>query len=229
MDASVLIVQRHKEGKEGKITIGMVNTSNSALIKCLVCFKKLYPDIQVDVTMTTGIDQSTSINNGQYDFNFTIMPMVLGPSGLDYVVTHMDRFCLCVPAGHPLAKRPLDFALLKNEPFITIATSCAPLLHSQIYSICAKRNYEPKVTSRYNRMEATLLSVTAGTGISIMPKMIADEFSDSRVVKMPIPGDDCLITSVAAWRRNNLNSAALKFRDMLLEMFPTEGAKHDGD
>jgi DNA-binding transcriptional LysR family regulator len=217
---STLKVQRHSEGKSGKLSVGIVNTSNEPFIRCLSAFSKRYPDILIDVHMTTGIDQSISINEGRYDFNFATTPMVLGNNNLDYTVSHQDRFCLALPSDHPLADQPVDFKKLTNERFVIITLADAPLLHTQILDICSHRNYSPKIVSYYNRAEALLLSVSAGVGITILPEKLFCPCAAENISRVPIPGDDCLLTSVIAWKPHLTNSCALKFRDVVLSLYP---------
>jgi DNA-binding transcriptional LysR family regulator len=220
MQESILKVQRHSQGKSGKISIGIVNTSNEVFIRCLSAFSRRYPDILIDVHTTTGIDQSISIQEGRYDFHFTISQMVLGSTMLDYTFSHRDRYCLVVPSSHPLACQTPDFALLGEERFVMINFADAPLLHGNILEICKNRNYSPKIVGYYNRAESLLLSVSAGVGITILPEKIISSCHSTNISYMPIPGDDSLLTSVIAWKDRSTNSAAHKFRDVVLELYP---------
>jgi|GEM_PF-50970 len=220
MQNAALKVQRHSEGKSGRVSIGIVNTSNKILTQCLSLFSKRYPDIQVDVSMTTGTDQAVSISEGRYDFNFTIAPMILGNNTLDYTVSHKDRFCLVLNSEHPLAQQPLDFSKLSKEPFVIISLADAPLLHNQILTICKRRGYTPKIVSYYNRAEAIMLSISAGAGISILPSAIVEVYRSDNVTYIPIPGDDSILPSVITWKKNMTNSSALKFLEVVLELFP---------
>jgi DNA-binding transcriptional LysR family regulator len=170
--------------------------------------------------MTSGIDQAIAIREEKYDFNFTIQAMISGDNRYDYTVSHHDQYCLVFPREHPLTERPLDFANLADEPFSIIRMADAPLLHSHIVEICKHRGYKPKIISHYNRAEAVLLSVAAGAGISILPQEIIQVYCSNQIAYIPIPGEDCILPSVIIWKKNITNSPAVKFREVVLELFP---------
>jgi DNA-binding transcriptional LysR family regulator len=169
--------------------------------------------------MTTGVDQAVSISEGRHDFNFTIEAMVSGNNMVDYLVSHHDQYCLALPNQHLLADQPLDFTKLADEPFVIISLADAPLLHNQILGICRQRGYIPKISSHYNRADAILLSVGAGAGISILPRELVQVYHSENVTCIPIPGDDCVLTSVITWKKNMTNTAAVKFLKVIQELF----------
>ena len=51
-------------------------------------------------------------------------------------------------------------------------------MYEQIMNVCRARNYKPKIVNRYDRVEAVVLSVAAGLGISIVPVRSVKSFSE---------------------------------------------------
>ena len=133
----------------------------------------------------------------------------------DFLITHSDHLCLVFPANHPLAELPLDFARLDRERFICIAPPDAPALYDRMREVCRARGYEPNVVYQYDRVEAVVLAVGAGLGISILPEALSRVFYAENVRFRRIPGEDTARPYVAAWRRDASNPAAARFVDTL--------------
>lgn len=215
-------VERMRMGRTGHITIGTVNTSNYVLSRCLAEFYRRYPEVMVEIRMTTGGQQTELLAQGNYDFSFCDGHMIPADAegALEYVVSGADRFCLVLPEGHPLKELPEDFSQLAGEPFAIINELDAPQLYRMTVELCQRRGYTPKVASRYNRAEAVLLSVGAGIGISVLPGNLPKFFSVDGVRYLPIAGEDCVIESVIIRQKSSANKAAEKFWEMVLELYP---------
>ena len=121
----------------------------------------------------------------------------------------------------PLADEPLDFSRLTGERFIAISESDGPALYNEIRHVCETRGFSPNVVCQYDRAEAVLLSVGAGTGIAIVPEAVASVFYSNNVKLKRIPGSDAIRTYVVAWHRNVTNPAAKLFLEVVRELFHT--------
>jgi len=219
MEDASISVRRLAEGKSGKLSIGMVNTSSFVLQKCLRAFSTIYPDIQLTIKVMQGGELEKAIHGNEFDFYFTDEHM-LPYSGYNHTVTGHDRFHLILPSSYPLDSFP-DLSTLHGEPFVAIDILDAPGLHRLILEICSRRSFVPHIVSSYSRMEAVMISVTAGLGISILPSVSEMIFAPLGTVKsFPIPGDDCKLTSVIIWGKDMTNPAARKFLDVALQLYP---------
>ncbi len=212
-------MRRLAEGHVGYVRVSGIISSSIVLSKCVAAFSRRYPDVQFDITLTSPYEEKKSIYE-EFDFNFVPKEMI--PAGNDYdcTFTDKDRLSLVVPKEHPLLDRKLDFSTLSNEPFITVSELSAPVLYNQVISVCKARNYIPRIVNLYNRAEAVLLSVAAGIGISILPDTITSIFLSDKVSIIPIEGDDTIRSSAVFWNKGMTNTAAIKFLDVILEMYP---------
>ncbi|SHI03556.1 DNA-binding transcriptional regulator, LysR family [Sporobacter termitidis DSM 10068] len=224
MHETVQLVQRNKQGKSGKVSIVVANTNSATYKKCLAMFSKRYPNILVDTTIALGYEQTNEISKGNFDFCFIAEYMVADNASLDYTVTQQDRMCLVLPKSFPPVADLNDFSQLEDYPFIGISYESSPLLKEEIQNICRQRSYTPKVVHQYNRTEAVLWSVDAGVGISIVPISLISLYATENITCIPIPGDDCVVNCVAGWQRVSKNTAALKFKEVVLELYPKEPA-----
>ena len=206
-------------GKTGSVSISALTTSSAALSKCLAEFSRRYPDILTDITFTSGRSEVLAMNEAKYDFHFAVQEMVPAGESFDCLVSHVDHLCVAFPADHPLANEPLDFSRLAGERFIAVSESDGPALYNEIRRVCEARNFSPNVVCQYDRAEAILLSVGAGTGIAIVPEAVGSVFYAQNVKLVRIPGDDAIRTYVIAWRRNMGNPAAKLFLEVIQDLF----------
>ena len=107
-----------------------------------------------------------------------------------------DSLCVAFPADHPFAGEPLDFSKLAGQRFISVSESDGPALYHEIRRVCEARGFTPNTVCQYDRAEAVLLSVGAGTGIAIVPEALGSVFYSQNVKLVRIPGDDAVRTYV---------------------------------
>ena len=218
-DKAVFQFRQDQKGSRGHLSVTSLTTSSAVLAAVLAEFSAKYPDITVDIDVTPGQKQILAMNEHKYDFHFAALEMVPVGKTYDYLVTHSDHLCLVFPANHPLAEMPLDFELLGAERFISIAPSDGPALYERMREVCRARGYEPNVVYQYDRVEAVVLAVGAGLGISILPEALSRVFYAENVRFRRIPGEDTARPYVAAWRRESSNPAAALFVETLKALF----------
>lgn len=218
-DKAMFQFRQDQQGGSGHLSVTSLTTSSAVLASVLARFSAKYPDITVDIDVTPGQRQVLAMNEHRYDFHFAPLEMVPVGKTYDYVVTHSDHLCLVFPANHPLAEMPLNFDLLRNERFISIAPSDGPALYEKMREVCRVRGYEPNVVYQYDRVEAVVLAVGAGLGISILPEALSRVFYAENVRFRRIPGEDTARPYVAAWRKEASNPAAALFVETLKELF----------
>ncbi len=218
-EKTIFQIRQAEKGIHGSISISALTTSSMVLSKCLTTFAQRYPDIMIDIDFTSGRSQVLAMNEQRYDFHFAVQEMVPPGESFESIVSHTDHLCVAFPANHPLADQPLDFSKLKNERFIAVSETDGPALYGEIRRVCRAHGYHPNVVCKYDRAEAVLLSVGAGTGISIIPEALRWVFYSENVKFVPIPGDDFLRTYVVAWHKNLTNPAAKRFLEVVKELF----------
>lgn len=212
-------IRQMELGKTGSVSISALTTSSAALSQCLAAFSRRWPDILTDIAFTSGRSEAAAMNEARYDFHFAVEEMVPAGETFESLVSHVDRLCVAFPADHPLADEPLDFARLGRERFIAVSESDSPALYSRIRRVCQARDFSPNVVCQYDRAEAVLLSVGAGTGVAIVPEAVGSVSYARNVKLVPIPGGDAVRTCVVAWRRDMTNPAARLFLQVVREQF----------
>ncbi|NLB28745.1 MAG: LysR family transcriptional regulator, partial [Clostridiales bacterium] len=224
MQEGVRLVQRHHQGKSGRISAAVANSNSAPFTRCLELFAERYPQIFVDTTVALGSEQSDVIAKGNFDFCFVAEYLLENNARYDYTVTFNDQFCLAVPKSFLPLQTGDDLSELAKYPFISINIDSATSLYENIRQVCRTRGFEPETIHQYNRIDAVLWSVDAGAGISVVPASIARQYSTDNIEFIPIEGEDGIASCVAAWQNVSKNSAAHKFRDVILELYPLENS-----
>lgn len=216
-DSASFLLKQMKHG-EGHLSIATVSTSAPVLTKCLDAFFKRYPNIAVDVTLNTGREQMTAMREEKYDFHFSHAAMLPDDGRLDHLETHTDHLVIVVPKGHPLTTRPFDFAELENERFLISFEPGYPLMYNQILAVCRAHNFTPRSMHRFDKAESVLLAISAGLGISILPKALPLQFFPNSVDILPIGDMETSRTYIAAWPRKQANPSARLFLEVVREV-----------
>ena len=188
--AGRFVAQRTQDGENKHISIALVSTSSAIMMDCLKSFSAMHPDVVVDITYNSGNEQLIALTEKRFDFYFCHESMLPQNNQFEYVISHRDELVLVLPKGHRLVGKPLDFEELKDERFVTVSESSGSLLYTQIQEICQSNNYHPRIINRHDKAESVLLSVSAGLGIAILPKVLPTIFWPEQVETVPIPSSN---------------------------------------
>ena len=216
-------IRQIESGGQGSISIAALTTSSFVLSKCISAFSEQYPDITIDISFISGGSQVIALSEARYDVHFAVREMVPVGSNFDSFISHSDSLCVVFPKNHPLADQPLDFSKLSEERFVAVSETGGPALYNEIQRICIQRGYEPNIVSKCDRVEAALLSVGAGLGISILPEALKRVFYSENVKFTRIPGVDALRTYVIAWHNVVTNPSVKLFIDVVEKLFKSDG------
>ena len=105
------------------------------LPKSLPAFKKLHPNVQVNILEGTSAENDQRLINGQADIAFFSMPSDTNPL-IEYETIGEEELLICAQGGHPIShfSRPnpasrypkLDPAILQNEMIIMMMQEPTP-------------------------------------------------------------------------------------------------------
>ena len=219
------LVRQVSTGCPGAVSIAAVPTSGYALMRLLETFSRRYPDVMIDIAQNTGMEQSRALLNSRFDFHFIQSNMLPEGDQMDHMVTHRDETVLLVPKGHALTRGPLDLFQLNFQRIIMLAEGQSLLLHRQVVRMFARHGLTPRVAQRYDKAETVILSVSAGLGVSFLPRGLVQVFNPSEVEMISLPGEDMELTYVMAWPKQQDNPSARLFLEVARECF----AGQDGE
>jgi len=163
-----------KAGMVGRIEVGfsgvVLNRGMDILIR--QC-RKAHPSIEIFMRELTSHTQAELLRAGRLDAGFVSFP--LPPAGLEHIELFEDRFVVCLPPDHHLARyETLDVAQLRDEPFIFASRESAPGIHDQLLGMCVTAGFYPKVAFESHHILSTVNLVARGAGVAFVLESLAD-------------------------------------------------------
>lgn len=202
------VIKQMRDGSTGKLTIGYDITSLSFPSKCLEDFSARYPGISVELKPLDAADRSQAVTGGEYDFCFMPRDMVPESSGIETMITHSEPlvFVCSKKSG-----RGVSFSNLGEKRLLILSESSAPILFMEIMDLLRTFHISPDAQSTFDDLSSLFLAVTAGMGVTILPKSLARFSSSEQTVIRPIEDADTAIAYVMAWSKAISNPVAVRF------------------
>lgn len=131
-----------------------------------VCRAEL-PQVDLVLREATSQKQLEMLSAGRLDAGLVSFP--LPPPGLEHIELFEDRFMVCLPARHPLARtRRINLAQLRHEPFVFPSREGTPSIHDQLVGLCATAGFYPRVAYESQHSLSTISLVSRGRGIGFV-------------------------------------------------------------
>lgn len=203
-DEVIRIVRQAEFGVAGSIVIGFVAGLERRILPNLVAsLRHKYPNITLKFQNLDIQSLDRMLRHNDVDIGVTVVPHLNKISGLIYKTIYTDILSIVISYDHSLAhKANIDFSDLNQESFIFTDLGSRGLEH--LLQVCSRRGIFPKITPILG-IEAALLSIGAGAGVSILPHTVSAAYSGPNVRYIDLDSDDCLVDVVAAWKNCNDN------------------------
>jgi len=156
------------EGRVGTLRIGFGIASVSEILpRTILRFRKLYPEVELQMRELPSPSQVTSLIEGRLDAGILRLP-VSNPK-LISVPLFSEHLVLAIPANapHRLKKGIGGF---RNSGFIFVSPSVSETFHDRVLSLCLKAGFTPRVVQEANEILTILHLVRAGVGVSLVPR-----------------------------------------------------------
>lgn len=169
MEQAYLQIQKPHNPLKGRVRIGTPEGFGTAyLTQLLVRFSKLYPLISIDLI---PIPKMIKLSHREADIVISIDRPKSGP----YIITRLTDYCLKIYGSkHYLASNPEIKTLedLNQHRFVSYIDD---LIYSpELYSL-DRLPLQLTANFRSSSILAQQLAVSAGAGLAILPKFLADE------------------------------------------------------
>lgn len=202
-----------------KLSIGNLAAPTRNFLPLIVQeFKKVHPNIKVQLYRKDAAGLLHDASNGAYDIYFSTFHDLMPLNDISTKIIQTDHYCLVTPKDH-LATRhiALDYEMLANEPFVFMDPSRAVTMHQQILEICKQMGFTPRIVSTYPLYEDILFAVESGIGISILPYRSKEYMNNSNLTYTLLDSTNISIALALAWHKNTDNPAVELFLDVFRE------------
>lgn len=199
----------------GRIRIGATATLGSTLLPELAQrFTKLYPGIELQVTVANGESITTALCQNRLDL--ALLETRVLTAELHSEEIGCDRLCAVMSARHPLAalKNPLTLEQLANQPLLVREKGSTT--RAVLESALATKELTPHILWESVSSDALIRAAEKGLGVAILPEEMA-QVNRGRpdVCTRPIQGSAMKRGHVIAWHQDKyLTDSMLHFLDL---------------
>lgn len=184
---------RERKGLQARrLTLGVIPSIAPYLLpRILPELQAVMPGLELKVRETQTAALMSELTAGDLDAVIAALPLV--GDGLETQALFSDPFLLAAPASDPVVAKdprglPAERLLLLEE---------GHCLRDQALGVCAISDLS---TFGATSLTTLLHLVAHGQGITLLPKMAADDLSDDRIVVTPFAEPQPARTVAMAWR-----------------------------
>lgn len=173
-------------------------------------FRERYPNVVLTPEQSVTARLLAGLSRNEVDVAFVRPPIdSIEGVGLDPMVT--EPMVAVLPSSHPCAGGDsVKLASLANETFILFPRVLSPGFYDTLISCCHAAGFSPKLGQETPNIPAIVLMVSAGFGLSIVPKSL-EQVRAEGVVYLPIEEDVPAATISLAYRRDAQSQAVRNF------------------
>jgi DNA-binding transcriptional LysR family regulator len=223
LDCLAQDVQRFRAGELGRIDIGTIQSTSTALVPQIL--RRLLTERPgLETRLVEKYEESELLDlllQGSLDLTFVVNG---NPPGVDTADLLVDPFVVLVPAPEA-DDGPVPVSRLVTGPLIgQIGSGCQEVVDAGL----REAGCNPDYLFRSSDNAAVVAMVRAGLGIAVMPRLaVLDELDDPRLAIRPLdpPIPDRIIR--LAWRsERTLSPAAERFRTIAGEVAAEMGRRY---
>ncbi|WP_339062146.1 LysR family transcriptional regulator [Tepidibacillus marianensis] len=205
--------------KKGQLIIGSLPITGSHLLPlALPLFQKQYPGIELVLIEETTSNLESLTAKGQTDISLLSLP-ILDP-GVDRIPLLKEEILLAIPPIHHFAKHStINLSDFERDSFILLKKGQG--FRQIAEQLCFQAGFKPNVVFESTNIETIQSLVSAGMGVSFVPKMVARSNRSQEVtpVYLQIGDDHPSRTLVIGYKKGRyLSKAALAFIDVMKEV-----------
>jgi DNA-binding transcriptional LysR family regulator len=129
-----------------------------------------------------------------------------------------EALVLAVHRSHPLASQARISTLsLRTEPFISYPANAGVGIYRQIFALCERAGFEPRVIQEALEPSVIMGLVAAGLGVAIVPSSL-QSIKIADVVFVPLEDPEAVATLYVAYRSNDESPRVRAFADLVVRV-----------
>ena len=193
--------------KQGRLRLGISPVGSSTLFAPLFArYNQRYPGIEVELIEHGSDKLAQCLREGEIDFAGTLLPI---SEEFEFQLMRSEPLVALLISSHPLTTRSsISLPELKEIPFILFGSGFA--LHRIILDACHRADFEPKVVAQSSQIDFMLELVSAGLGVTFLPRMIATQRPSPKIHSLLLNEPELQWDMAMTWRRNSYLSEAAK-------------------
>jgi DNA-binding transcriptional LysR family regulator len=156
------------KGRAGTLRIGFgIASLPEILPRTILRFRKLYPEVELQMREMPSLSQVSSLIEGQVDAGILRMPVT--NRKLISVPLFSEHLVLVTPADAPY--RPKEgINGFRNSGFIFVSSSVSKTFHDRVLSLCLRAGFTPRIVQEASEILTILHLVRARVGVSLVPR-----------------------------------------------------------
>ena len=155
-------------GRTGTLRIGFgIASLPEILPRTILRFRKLYPDVELQMREMPSPAQVSSLIEGGLDAGILRMPLT--DRKLQCVPLFSEHLVLATPSDLPF-RRKRGMKDLRDSGFIFVSREVSRTFHDRVLGLCLRTRFTPRVVQEANEILTILHLVRAGLGVSLVPR-----------------------------------------------------------
>jgi DNA-binding transcriptional LysR family regulator len=173
-ERAVAVVGEAQRGEIGELRIGFAPSAPLIVpfTATILAFRKAAPGVRLVLNEQVTTEQIDALLERRLHIGFIRSPSFPDlPEAIAAIELYREPLVLFMRADHPLAvrSRAVPLKALAAEPFIFFPRSHGTSLHDQMFALCRRVGFAPRIDQEA-RGNATILGlVAAGLGVTILP------------------------------------------------------------
>jgi DNA-binding transcriptional LysR family regulator len=208
--------RRTHNGQSGRLVIGFHSSATlEVLPKILRKYRRLYPDVMVELSEMLGIRGSELVLDSPLSVGLLRSPSFLNEESFCIETILREPFVVAVPDAHSAAKQDsVRIKTLAGELFIVPPRQPGWDYSDAAFQLLRGNGIEPRIGQEAGQMLTIASLVAGGLGVALVPA----SFSNLRlpgVTYRPIKGRSQTTDLAVVWKRDRRASTLRVFLDVV--------------
>ncbi len=221
--AALTAIAETERVPRGEIVVGAnEGTCLHILPEVFAEFKKLYPDVAVNINRSDYAKILESVIDNSVDFGVISLPV--NDNRLSVVLIHRDELIIIAPPHHPLAKmKSASIADVAQYPLILPR---AGHTRDSLEQLFHERKLKPRYAMELDSSELLKRFIAADAGVGFISRSnVAEDIRANAVVAIPISDATVRRDLALVFRKDKaLSRAALAFIDIAVKIKGAEAS-----
>jgi DNA-binding transcriptional LysR family regulator len=204
-------------GRAGSLRIGFTISTSFHPFFCdsVFRYRRAYPEVMARLSEFVSGRQLDELLERRLDVGF-LRGRFDQVAGLTMNALTREALVLAVHRSHPLASQArIPTISLRTEPFISYPANARVGIYRQIFALCERAGFEPRVIQEALEPSVIMGLVAAGLGVAIVPSSL-QSIKIADVVFVPLEDPEAVATLYVAYRSNDDSPRVRAFADLVM-------------